>query len=83
MKKMRKKEFMKAYNYSASTYQRRMSELKSTPLFCRAYERVTGQEIWSDTKLCDIFLSFKAYNKIRTRKISPQKFIEEDRKNAV
>lgn len=76
MTKLKKQDFVKKYNYSPSTYQRLMSELKNTEIFSAAYERVTGQEVWINTELYDKFLSFKSYNRLRTRKVTPKEFIE-------
>lgn len=67
---------MAKYGYSKSTYQRRMKELKNTEIFNRAYERVTGQEIWINTELYEKFLSYKSFNRNRTRKVSPKDFLE-------
>lgn len=76
MSKLSKKQFMKKYEYSPSRYQRRMKLLKETHIFKDAYERVTGQEVWINTELYDMFLSYMAHNRGRTRKTSPEEFIQ-------
>lgn len=76
MAKLSKKDFIKKYKYSLSTYQSRMSELKKTDIFSAAYERVTGKEVWINTELYDKFLSYKAYNRLRTRKVKPKDFLD-------
>lgn len=76
MGRLTKKEFMKKYNYSPSTYQRRMAKLKGMPIFCEAYKRSTAKEVWIDIELYEKFLDFLAYNRLLTQKISPEKFLK-------
>ncbi|MGO3609918.1 MAG: hypothetical protein ACTIOL_09265 [Enterococcus sp.] len=75
MAKLSKKQFMEKYGYSRSTYQRRMTMLKATPIFCDAYEMVTKKEVTIDTELYDKFRSYLAHNRLRTRKTSPEQFL--------
>lgn len=72
-----KKDFMKKYKYSDSTYKRRMAVLKSTEHFSRAYQRVTAKEVRIDTDLYDQFLEYLAINRLRTRKVSEADFLKQ------
>ncbi|MGK0551936.1 hypothetical protein ACSFB8_07590 [Enterococcus faecalis] len=74
--KLRKKEFMEKYEYSPSTYQKRMALLRNTPIFREAYERVTSQEVWINIDIYDKFLSYLAHNRGRTRKVTPEEYLK-------
>lgn len=76
MCKLSKKEFMEKYNYAPSTYQRRMKVLKNTEIFRDAYEVITAKEISINIEIYEDFRSFLAYNRNRTRKISPKEFLK-------
>lgn len=62
-----KSDFKKEFNYSESTYQRRMKEFKKSQ-FSEGYKPVTGKEIWIDTDLYRQFGAWKAQNNLRVRK---------------
>lgn len=70
-----KKDFMKKYKYSDSTYKRRMAVLKNTEHFSKAYQRVTAKEVRIDTDLYDQFLEYLAVNRLRTKKIPVSVFL--------
>lgn len=73
-----KQEFMEKHNYSSSTYFRRMQELKNTSIFRKAYRRVTSIEVAIDDDLYEVFLSYKAANRLRNRKIKPDEFLAQE-----
>lgn len=73
-----KKDFMQKYGYSKSTWQRRMAELKTTPIFNKAYIAVTSQDIWIDEELYQKFMAYKSANRLRKRKIKPAEFLKNE-----
>lgn len=76
-KTLSKNEFLEKYKYSESTYQRRMSKLKNTEIFCDAYIRPTSREVRIDVELYEQFLRYESCNRILTRKVSPATFLAE------
>ncbi|WP_086349908.1 hypothetical protein [Candidatus Enterococcus clewellii] len=63
---LRKADFKKEFNYSESTYQRRMKEFKKSE-FKAGYKAVTGKEIWIDLDSYRQFKDWKAENSLRVR----------------
>lgn len=76
MSRLSKAEFKKKYGYSESTYQRRISKLKKTEFFCKAYKRPTSKEVIIETDLYDLYQDFESYNRLLTRKIKPEDFLK-------
>lgn len=71
-----KQEFMAKYGYSKSKYQRRMSRLKDTAIFCEAYIRPSRQEVRINVELYEKYLKYLDYNRLLTRKVSPEEFMK-------
>lgn len=76
MTRLSKAEFKKKHGYSESTYQRRISKLQQTPIFCEAYKRPTSKETIIDNDLYELWQDFMSYNRLLTRKIKPEDFLK-------
>ncbi|WP_167628976.1 hypothetical protein [Listeria valentina] len=60
-----KEMFMEKYDYSESTYQRRISEFRSNPEFKKGYVSPTNSEVWIIEEIYQAFLIWKSNNKYK------------------
>lgn len=65
---LRKAEFKEEFNYSESTYQRRMKEFKNSP-FSEGYKAVTAKEIWIKLDEYRAFKDWQADNRFRVKHV--------------
>lgn len=58
-----KSEFLAKYHISLSTYQKRMTEMKSMPEFCDGFIQPSSSEVWIDEVIYQNYLVWKSKNR--------------------